>query len=162
MPEKAPSAVPQGLRSLTPQLWYNGHCADALDFYERAFGAQLVGNVARGPEELGVMHAMLKIGDSCFMLADAMPGGPEYGPEDTVSSGLWLYVEDCDSVFSHAATAGAEVVQPLQDMFWGDRMGKLRDPFGHVWTVATCQYVVGEAEMKKGMEAWVEEMKQEV
>ena len=117
MPEKAPSAVPQGLRSLTPQLWFNGHCADALDFYERAFGAQLVGNVARGPEDLGVMHAMLRIGDSCFMLADAVPGGPEYGPEDTVSSGLWLYGEDCDSTFSRAATAGAEVVQPLQDMF---------------------------------------------
>ncbi|HTB34819.1 MAG TPA: VOC family protein [bacterium] len=162
MPEKAPSAVPQGLRSLTPQLWFNGHCADALDFYERAFGAQLVGNVARGPEDLGVMHAMLRIGDSCFMLADAMPGGPEYGPEDTVSSGLWLYGEDCDSTFSRAATAGAEVVQPLQDMFWGDRMGKLRDPFGHLWTIATCRYLVGEAELKKGMDEWVEAMKQEV
>lgn len=161
MSQKAPSAVPPGLHTLTAQLWFNGNGEDALAFYEKAFGAQIVGEVARGPEELGVMHAVLRLGDASFMLADAMPGGPEFGPDDTVTSSFWLYVPDCDRAFEVAADAGAEVIHGPTDMFWGDRVAKLRDPFGHLWTLATWQQQMTPQELKDGMERWLESMKQD-
>jgi PhnB protein len=161
MPEKAVSPVPAGLHTLTPQLWFNGDCAAAIEFYRKALGAEIVGEVAQGPDDMGVMHAMLKVGDACFMLADAMPGAAEVGPADVTTSSFWLYDADCDAAFQRACDAGAEILQPLEDMFWGDRLGKVVDPFGHVWAIATCQWKMSEEEMKAGMEKFVEAMRQE-
>ena len=85
----------------------------------------------------GIMHALLRVGESPFMAADVWPGW-EKGPEQSTSVGMWVYVEDCDSLWERAMKAdGATVLMPMADMFWGDRMGKLKDPFGHAWSIAT-------------------------
>jgi PhnB protein len=161
MPEKAVSPVPAGLHTLTAQLWFNGNAAEAIEFYQKALGAQILGEVAKGPEDLGVMHALLKVGDACFMLADAMPGAAEMGPEDIATSSFWIYDADCDAAFQRACEAGAEVLQPVEDMFWGDRLGKVVDPFGHVWAFATNHWKMSPQELKAGMEEFVEAMKQQ-
>ncbi len=157
MPTPAPSPVPEGMHTITPHLWFNGDAAAAIELYQRGFGAEIVGEVNKAPNG-GVMHAMLRFGSSCVMLADAWPGNWEKGPDGMATAGLWLYVRDCDALFERAAKAGCEVVMPLADMFWGDRMGKLKDPFGHVWAIATHKEVLTPAELHEREQAWVKSM----
>jgi PhnB protein len=160
MSNKAPNPVPEGMHTLTTQFWFSGDCQDALDFYEEAFGAELVAPAAMGPDGKGVMHAMLKIGDSNLMLSDAMEGTWESGPDESATAGLWVYVQDCDAFFERAVKNGCTVLQPLWDAFWGDRMGKVKDPFGHTWSIATRKIDLSPQEMAKGQEEWLESMKQ--
>jgi PhnB protein len=110
----------------------------AIEFYTRAFGAaELYRNLA--PDGKSVMHAELMLGDSRFLLHDEFPEQGMLSPlaYEGTSVTLHLYVDDVDSVFASAVDAGASVVMPLQDCFWGDRYGILKDPFGHRWSVAT-------------------------
>jgi uncharacterized glyoxalase superfamily protein PhnB len=110
----------------------------AIEFYTRAFGAaELYRNLA--PDGKSVMHAELMLGDSRFLLHDEFPEQNLLSPLAYQGTGvtLHLYVNDVDSVFAAAVDAGAEVLMPLEDCFWGDRYGILRDPFGHRWSVAT-------------------------
>jgi uncharacterized glyoxalase superfamily protein PhnB len=111
--------------------------ARAIEFYKKAFGATEKG-VMNGPDGK-VMHAELRIGDSIFMLADEFPQYGSLSPQTTGGSGMGLhiYVEDVDTAFDQAVKAGATVEMPVSDMFWGDRYGKLADPFGHKWSIAT-------------------------
>lgn len=129
--------IPQGYHSITPYLILNGAAA-AIDFYKQAFGAT---ELFRMPDASGklVMHAELKIGDSHIMLADEHPGMGYRSPQSLGGTpvSILLYVEDVDSVVPRAVAAGAKVVQPIKDQFYGDRSGTLHDPFGHVWTIAT-------------------------
>jgi uncharacterized glyoxalase superfamily protein PhnB len=127
-------AVPERYHSLTPNLVVQ-NAAGAIDFYKKAFGAT---EIERFPGPDGkVMHAELKIGDSIVFVNDAM------GPVATAPPGasnpmyLHLYVPDADTVFNRAANAGARIDAPMQNMFWGDRYGKLTDPFGQQWGIAT-------------------------
>ena len=108
-----------------------------------------------------ISHAEFKIGDSMLMLADEMPRGPR-SPKSLGGSpvSIFLYVEDVDSVFKQAVDTGATAIMPPQDMFWGDRFGKLTDPFGHEWALATHIEDVAPAEMKKRMEAFEAQMAQ--
>jgi PhnB protein len=101
------------------------------------------------------MHAGLRIGDSRLFLVDEMPGMSSQAPlaPGAAGVGLHLYVEDADAVFNRAVAAGAKVAMPLADMFWGDRFGKLIDPFKYEWTVATHKEDLTPAEMKKRQEA---------
>lgn len=156
MPTPANKPIPEGMHSLTPHLWFNGNCHKAVDFYQKAFGAELMGPVAFDSENKTVMHAMLRIGDSHLMMADAWPNTPERGPQGFSSVGMWLYVKDCDAVFEQACKAGCEIIMPMMDAFWGDRMGKVRDPFGHCWAIATHKMVMTKEEIYQGMKEWEE------
>jgi uncharacterized glyoxalase superfamily protein PhnB len=143
--------IPEGFHSITPHLIVRDSKA-AIDFYQKAFGAQLQGGIAYMPDGR-VMHAMVKIGDSLLMLNDEFP---EHGvtapkaPETGVS--LHIYVDNVDSVFDRAVNAGAQVKMPLADMFWGDRYGKVLDPFGHQWTLGTHIKDMTQEEMKTAMD----------
>ena len=132
--------VTQGLddfHTITPHLVVRD-AARAINFYSRAFGAaELYRNLA--PDGKSIMHAELMLGDSRFLLHDEFPEQGLLSPlgyQGTAVT-LHLYVPDVDAVYERAVQAGAEVVMPVADCFWGDRYGILRDPFGHRWSVAT-------------------------
>jgi len=144
--------IPQGMHSVTPHLVCAG-AAKAIEFYKQAFGAE-EGARLPGPDGR-LMHASVKIGDSQVMLVDEMPEWGALGPKSLKGSPvtIHLYVEDVDSFVARAVKAGAKVTMPVADQFWGDRYGKLEDPFGHHWSVATHQRDVTPEEMKKAMAA---------
>jgi uncharacterized glyoxalase superfamily protein PhnB len=100
------------------------------------------------------MHASIRIGDSVIMLNDEMPEWGSLGPKSLKGSPvtIHLYVEDADKFFAQAVAAGAKVTMPLDDMFWGDRYGKVEDPFGHQWSIGTHVRDVSPDEMQKAME----------
>ncbi len=159
MPKKV-KPVPQGYHSATPYLTVSD-AAGAIDFYKRAFGAQETMRMDAPGGKIG--HAEIKIGDSMIMLGDEMPGMGNQSPQTLhgTTAGIMLYVEDADKLFNQAVSAGAQVDTPLADMFWGDRYGKLKDPFGHSWAVATHKEDVAPAEMQKRMEEAIANMKQQ-
>ena len=141
----------QRFNTVTPHLVCAG-AAEAIEFYKEAFGAT---EEARLPGPDGkIMHAMIRINDSPVMLADEMREWGSVGPKALHGSPvtIHLYVDDVDAFVARAEQAGARVTMPIADMFWGDRYGKLEDPFGHQWSVATHKRDVSEEEMKKGME----------
>lgn len=140
--------IPDGYHSVTPYLVVHD-AARAIDFYQRAFGAKEVHRMEGPQGKIG--HAELKIGDSRIMLADEMPQSGARSPQSLGGSavGLFLYVRDVDEVFNQAVEAGAKADTPVADMFWGDRYGKLTDPFGHQWSVATHKEDVAPQEMQK-------------
>jgi uncharacterized glyoxalase superfamily protein PhnB len=154
MPQKATSAVPKGMHTITPNLWFNGQCKSDIEFYEKAFNAKKMGQVSYDPTGKIVYHAMLTIGDSSLMVADAWGEGVEMGPEEYTTMGLWLYVDDCDAAYERALQAGCQEVMPMMDCFWGDRMGKLIDPFGHVWAIASQKLIMSEEETLEAKKAW--------
>jgi len=122
------SPIPAEYGSITPYLVIS-KCAEAIDFYKRAFDAQ---ETMRMPMPDGsIAHAELKIGDSIVMLGS---GGPEWAGTSSLTC---LYVEDCDAVFTRAVDAGATVIEPLADKFYGDRAGSVKDPFGQRWSIMT-------------------------
>ena len=134
---KKVSPVPKGYRTVTPYLTVNDGAA-ALAFYGRAFGAREIMRMPAPGGKLG--HAEFRIGDSIVMLSDEFPGmssckAPTSLGGTTVS--MFLYVPDVDAAFRRAVEAGCKVIAPVMDMFWGDRFGKLNDPFGHEWGLAT-------------------------
>jgi PhnB protein len=147
MPSHA-NPIPKGYRSVTPYLTVND-AARAIDFYKRAFGAQELMRMDGPDGKIG--HAEIKIGDSIIMLADEMPGSGSKAPHSLGGNtgGVFLYVENADAVFTQAVSAGAQVEAPLADMFWGDRYGRVKDPFGQSWSVATHKEDVAPAEMSK-------------
>jgi PhnB protein len=136
MADKVTKAL-NDFHTITPHLTVRGAEA-AVAFYCRAFGAaELYRNLA--PDGKSVMHAELLLGDSRFLLHDEFPESGEVSPLDGQNTGvkLHLYVEDVDDLYERAVEAGATVLMPLQDCFWGDRYAILRDPFGHRWSMAT-------------------------
>ena len=150
-------AIPKGYHTITPFMTVRD-AARAIEFYKQAFGAKERG-VMKGPEGK-VMHAELVIGDSIIMLADEFPEFGSLSPQSTGGSGtgLHIYIEDVDSAFDRAVKAGATVEMPVADMFWGDRYGKLRDPFGHKWSIGTHKADLSMEEMKKGMDETMAKM----
>ncbi len=129
-------AIPRGYHSVTPYLIVKGG-AKALAFYTKAFNAREIFRMD-GPNG-SVGHAEMIIGDSHIMLADEFPTMGFVGPETLGGAGvsLMIYTEDCDAMFQQALAHGATEVRPLQNQFYGDRSGTLKDPFGHMWTIAT-------------------------
>jgi len=128
--------IPEGYHSLTPYLIVDG-AAKALDFYARAFGAR---ELMRMPGPGGkVGHAEIRIGDSVVMLADEHPEVGARGPRTFGGSpvSLMLYVEDVDATVKSALAAGARLLRPVEDKFYGDRSGTIEDPFGHQWHLST-------------------------
>lgn len=128
--------IPEGYRSVTPYLIVND-AHRALEFYARAFGAREVNRLVQPDGRVG--HAEIEIGDSRVMLADEFPEMGARGPDSIGGSPvtIHLYVEDVDATVARAIAAGAKLASPVADQFYGDRTGKLTDPFGHQWYVAT-------------------------
>jgi uncharacterized glyoxalase superfamily protein PhnB len=126
------------------------NAVEALEFYQRALGAKTIVRMA-GPGGQGTVHAEMALGDSMVMLADENPNWGAKSPRTLGATpvSLHLYVKDADALFQRAVAAGCTVQMPLQDMFWGDRFGKVQDPFGHVWAIATHKENVGEAELAR-------------
>jgi len=143
--------VPEGYHTLTPFLTVRD-AARAIEFYKQAFGAEERG-VAKDPDGK-IMHAELKIGDSIIMLSDEYPDFGSLSPQSIGGSGMGLhiYLDGVDAAFDRAVKAGAQVEMPVMDQFWGDRYGKLRDPFGHKWSIGTHIKDVSQEEMKQGMD----------
>ena len=140
--------VPDGYHTITPYLFVKG-AAGAMEFYKKAFGAE---ELLRFPGQDGkVGHAELKIGNSVVMLADEYPemgfkspttlGGPGFS--------MLVYVENVDVAFKQAIAAGATEIRPVKDEFYGDRVGTLKDPFGHIWSIATHKEDVTPEEMHR-------------
>jgi PhnB protein len=145
-----PKPIPEGYHSVTPYLIVDD-ANSAIEFYERAFGATEKFRMPMGDR---VGHAELQIGDSVVMLADEFPDMGHLGPKSRggATSSILLYVEDVDKAFSKAIEAGATEQRPLQNQFWGDRMGTLTDPFGHQWSLASHVEEVAPEEMQRRME----------
>ena len=142
--------IPPGMHTVTPHLICAG-ASDAIDFYKRAFGAV---ELSRMPGSDGrIMHASIRIGDSVIMLNEEMPEWGALGPKALKGSPvtIHLYLEEADAAFEKAVGAGAKVTMPLDDMFWGDRYGKLEDPFGHQWSIGTHVRDVTPEEMQAAM-----------
>ena len=158
MPKVQP--IPSGYHSVTPYLVVN-NAARAIEFYQRAFGAKEMMRMDGPPGK--IVHAELKIGDSMIMLSDEMPGGGLRSPQSLggTTTGVFLYVENVDNVFHQATAAGAKVEMPVSDQFWGDRYGKITDPFGHSWSLATHVEDVPREEMKKRMQEAMKKMHHE-
>jgi PhnB protein len=145
----AVSYIPEGYHTVTPYLIVDG-AADAIRFYEQAFGAT---EVLRMPHGDRIAHAEIRIGDSHVMLADEWPDMGHLGPKSRggPTSSLMIYVEDVDTLFRRALEAGATEDRAVADQFYGDRMGVLTDPFGHQWSLATHVRDVSPEEMKQAM-----------
>ena len=145
-------AIPDGMHSLTPHLVCRDAAA-AIDFYGRAFGAIELFRLP-GPDGR-LIHACVRIGDSQLFLVDEMPEHGALGPQALKGTPVTLHlqVEDADAAFARAMRAGAMVTMPLADMFWGDRYGRVVDPFGHHWSIATHLREVSREEMVAAMKA---------
>lgn len=144
--------VPDGYHSVTPYLIIPaGRAKEALDFYARALGAREVMRMPR--PDGGIAHAEIQIGDSRIMLADEAPQMDAHGPSHYGGSPITLhvYLQDVDATTKQATAAGATVVRPIEDQFYGDRTSFLQDPFGHKWNLATHVRDVSMEEMQQHM-----------
>ncbi len=140
--------IPEGYHTIIPYLAING-AAEAIEFYKKAFGATELMRLAQPDGRVG--HAELQMGDSRVMLADEFPEIGFRGPKALGATPvlLHMYVEDVDAVVERAVDAGAKVVRPVQDQFYGDRSGTLEDPYGHMWHVATHKEDLSEEEIRR-------------
>jgi PhnB protein len=139
-------AIPEGYHSITPSLVCK-NAAKAIDYYKEVFQAKELGRMTGPGGSIG--HAELQIGDSRLMLSDEFPGIAQApGPNPVTSCSLVVYTENVDAMFE----------MPLANQFWGDRYGKLRDPFGHQWGLAQHVEDVSPEEMKKRSEAYMSKM----
>ena len=151
--------VPPGFHTVTPTLTVR-NAAQAIDFYKKALGAEERMRMA-GPDGK-ISHAELKIGDSIIFLNDENPAMGCQSPQTLGGStgGFYLYVEDVDTAFQRAIDAGGKATCPVTDMFWGDRMGNLSDPYGYTWTLSTHTQDLTEQEMEEGAKAFYAQMAQ--
>jgi PhnB protein len=148
----AVKSIPEGYHSVTPYLIVRGG-SDAIEFYKKAFGATELFRFPAPDGKIG--HAEIKIGDSPIMLADEYPEMGYNSPQSIGGSpvSLMIYVEDVDTVFGRAVESGATVKEAVQDKFYGDRIGGVVDPFGHVWHIATHKEDISIEEMQQRAKA---------
>ena len=149
--------TPESYHSITPYLVVR-NASKAIDFYKKAFDAEERVRM-ESPDGKTIMHAELKIGDSVFMLTEESDVMKCQSPESIGGSpiSLYVYVKDADTIFNQAVSAGSTVLDPVSDKFYGDRSGYLKDPFGHLWSIATHKKDLSLDEIKKaGKEAFAE------
>lgn len=146
------NAIPDGYHTLTPYLIING-ASQAMAFYQQAFGAVERCRMPMPDGKIG--HAEMQIGNSFFMLADESADTGHNSPQSLSGTpvSFVLYVEDVDALFQQALDAGATLKLPLENKFYGDRMGTVSDPFGHIWSLATHIEDVSPEEMEARMAA---------
>lgn len=150
--------IPEGYHSVTPMFMFRD-CRKAIEFYKNAFGAQ-ERYAMPGPDGNGIMHAELQVGDSIIMMGDEFPQQNSKSAESMGGSpvSFYLYVENVDAAFRRAVEAGAAVEMEVQEMFWGDRAGSLRDPFGYGWMLATHTREPSPEEIREGAKAAFSQM----
>ena len=147
--------IPDGFHAVTPHLVLR-EGAKAIEFYKKAFGAEERGRLL-APDGKSIMHAQLKIGDSILMLCEEIPQMQRYvSPQQLKGTtiALHMYVNDVDAAFKRAIDAGATVSMPVMDTFWGDRYGRVTDPWGHEWSLATHKQDLTPDEIAKGAKAF--------
>ncbi|MEP6604882.1 MAG: VOC family protein [Nitrosospira sp.] len=144
--------IPEGFHALTPYLTAKG-ASDAIEFYKKVFGATELFRLNTPDGKVG--HSEFKIGDSIFMISEENLECGSASPESLKGSpvALYLYVADVDGTFSEAVKAGAKEAMPVANQFWGDRMGKIVDPFGHQWLLATHVEDIDPSEYQSRMDA---------
>ena len=150
--------VPEHLHTVTPRLVFRGEAMKAIEFYKSAFGAEEREAPFTTPDG-AVVHSEIRIGDSVVYLTDEGDDGNAAAPGSVggrVTALLALNVADVDRLWDRAVAAGCEVVYPLADQFYGDRGGRLRDPFGHQWMLTTHIEDVSREELDRRMQAWAE------
>lgn len=145
-------AIPEGYQTVTPYVVFKDS-RKAITFYEKALGAKQ-NFIMEDPDGKKVMHAEIKIGSSALMLGDE---NPQQACKSAATLGaspvsFYVYVEDVDKAFEQALAAGCISDMPVQDMFWGDRIGSVKDPFGHSWSLATHTKDLTSEEIKRGAE----------
>jgi PhnB protein len=155
---ESPKTIPDGYHSINPYLVVR-NADKAIQFYKKALGAEERFRM-HGPDGKTIMHADLKIGDSVFMLTEESKEMKALSPESIGGSPvtMYVYVKDVDSIFNQAISEGATELKPVRDQFYGDRSGYLRDPFGHLWSIATHTKDLSPDELRKAGEAFFEEM----
>lgn len=144
--------IPEGYHAATPYLTV-ADSARAIEFYTKAFGAA---EVMRIPGPSGkIAHAEIRIGDSRIMISDEFPNMGAHSPQSIGGSpvAIYLYLDDVDATAKRAVAAGATMLTPVEDKFYGDRAGSLKDPFGHRWHIATHKEDVPIQELRKRAEA---------
>ncbi len=132
----AVNPIPEGYHTVTPYLSIS-NASEAIEFYKQAFNAEEIFRLSMPNGDVG--HAEIKIGHSHLMLSDTCDEAPMPSPNQLggTSVGIYLYVEDVDALFAQALKAGATVIEAVEDKFYGDRTGSLKDPYGHVWFIGT-------------------------
>jgi PhnB protein len=148
--------IPEGYHTVTPYLIVQG-AAEAIEFYKKAFGATEVLRMEMPGNKVG--HAEIQIGDSRIMLGDECPQWQSQSPLSYKGTPvtICLYIPDVDGMMKQAVDAGAKVIRPLQDQFYGDRTCAVEDPFGHHWHLATHQEDLSPEEIKIRMENWTKQ-----
>ena len=147
--------IPEGSNSVNVYMVVDDADA-AMKWYAEHLGAKETMRLP-GPGGHGVMHAEIDVAGTVVMLSDANPEWGTAPPGELSNFSLCVYVPDCDSVFDGCVAGGATPLQPLEDQFWGDRAGKVRDPFGHVWMIMTHKEDVSPEEMQSRFEAMMAE-----
>jgi PhnB protein len=148
--------IPEGFHTATPRMFVRG-AVRAIEFYRRAFGAT---ELDRSTDPSGkIVDAGIKIGDSVISLAEESPEWGNHSPQSLggATTIITLNVEDADAVWDQAISAGAKVIFPLNDQFYGYRQGRLEDPYGHLWIISTRIEEVSPEEMNRRMEAWMKQ-----
>lgn len=143
--------IPEASRGVAPYLCVRGAAA-AIDFYKQAFGAVETMRLRQPDGRVG--HAELRIAGGVVSLADEFPDFGVLGPQSLGGSAVTLhfYVDDVDAACARAVAAGAKLAKPVTDEFYGDRVGRLTDPFGHVWSIATHKEDVSSEEMQRRLD----------
>ena len=140
--------IPEGYHAVTPSLMFKDS-EKAIEFYKKAFGAK-VRDFMPSPTGRGTMHATIQIGNSTLMMGDEMPNCKSAETLGSSPMSLYVYVPNADVTFKQAVAAGGMVVMPVADMFWGDRAGSIKDPFGYSWMIATHTQDLTQSEIQKG------------
>ncbi len=142
--------IPKGFRTVTPYLSIEG-ASQALEWYKKAFGAK---ELEREPTPDGkLIHGRIRIGDSIVMMSDVFPGADTQSPTSlgNTTTTLHIYTKNVDKLFQQAVDAGAKITMPVDNQFWGERYGKLKDPFGHNWSISQ-RIQMSRQEMKEKQE----------
>lgn len=147
-------SIPEGFHSVTPSLTLK-NSREAIEFYTKALSAKVLG-VFPAPDGKSTMHAVIQIGDSILMMGDEQPNQACQSAESLGASpiSLYVYVPNADQAFKQAVAAGASVTMPVADMFWGDRVGQIKDPFGYSWMIATHLRDLTPKEIQEGAQAF--------
>jgi uncharacterized glyoxalase superfamily protein PhnB len=150
--------IPEGYQTITP-MFISKDARKSMEFYKKAFGAEERFFMA-GPDGKGVMHAEIQIGTSIIMIGEENPTCPSKSAETMGGSpvSFYIYVENVDEAFKIAVDAGAKVGMPVEDMFWGDRMGTVQDPFGYTWSLASHTKDLTPEEIQEGEKAFFAKM----
>ncbi len=150
--------IPEGFHSVTPMCVVKD-ARKAIEFYKRAFGAEELFAMP-GPDGRGVMHAEVRIGDSIIMMGEENPQEACKSAETMGGSpvSFYIYVGNADAAFRRALEAGAESRMPVEEMFWGDRVGTVKDPFGYSWMLATHTKDLTAQEIRQGAQAFFTRM----